>query len=105
MSILLVQQCNYKWTLKFAQKVRSDLSALILSEVNSEDTYSLPAVSSNSSESVMKGNRSGTLSLVIIILLIDDAPTDTQSMKPYTTKQQGNKRIGNISPICSSGWE
>lgn len=35
----------------------------------------------------MKGNRSGTPSLVIIILLIDDAPTDTQSMKPNTTKQ------------------
>ena len=65
--------------------------SLNISEVNSEDTYSLPAVSSNSSENVMKGNRSGTLSLVIIILLIDDAPTDTQSMKPYTTKQQGNE--------------
>jgi len=61
----------------------------ILSKVTllNKDIYGLPAVSSNSSESVMKGNRSGTLSLVIIILLIDDAPTDTQSMKPNTTKQ------------------
>ena len=70
--------------------------SLNISEVNSEDTYSLPALSSNSSESVMKGNRSGTLSLVIIILLIDDAPNLPNQWNPI---QWNNKETNELETL------
>ena len=40
------------------------------------DIFNLPAVSFNSSISIMEGNKTGTLSFDVIMLLTDDVPKD-----------------------------
>ena len=68
---------------------------MISSRDNSVDIFSLPAVSLNRSMSIIKGNKTDTLSFVVIILLTDDVPKDTQpNSKSQQTNKQTNKELG-----------
>jgi len=60
------------------------------------DLFNLPAVSFNNSISIREGNKTGTLSFVVIILLTDDAPK--------ADKQSNNKETNElrIIPFFSS---
>jgi len=63
---------------------------------NDVDLFNLPAVSFNNSISIREGNKTGTLSFVVIILLTDDAPK--------ADKQSNNKETNElrIIPFLSS---